>query len=122
MACGRPVVATPESLAGLATQGRTVAVEARREEFLEGLAHVLGSASRSMRLAERGTAHVEAFHDWDRIASLMLHVLAEVAGADASTSSACHIPTPCHRRSIQHPEPVEGRAAFSSVVVPEALA
>jgi len=84
MACGRPVVATPESLAGLETQGRPIAVEARREEFLEGIAHVLGSASRSRRLAERGRAYVEAFHDWDLIASLMLRVLAEATGGSAT--------------------------------------
>jgi glycosyltransferase involved in cell wall biosynthesis len=85
MACGRPVVATPESLAGLAAQGRSVAVEARREDFLEGLSHVLGSEGRSRRLGERGRAYVEAFHDWDRIASLMLRLLAEVAKESIAT-------------------------------------
>jgi glycosyltransferase involved in cell wall biosynthesis len=85
MACGRPVVATPESLAGLEAQGRSVAIEARREEFLEGLSCVLGSESRCRRLAERGRAYVEAYHDWDRIASQMLRLLAEAANQSNAT-------------------------------------
>jgi glycosyltransferase involved in cell wall biosynthesis len=79
MACGRPVVATPESVAGLEAPARSVVVEATRAEFLDSLRDVLASQSRSRWLAERGRAYVEEYHDWDRIASLMLRLLVEVA-------------------------------------------
>ena len=83
MACGRPVVATPECVVGLEAPGRPIVLEATREGFLDGLRDALASQSRSRRLVERGRAYVEEYHDWDRIALLMLRLLAEVAGGSA---------------------------------------
>ncbi|MEX2159425.1 MAG: glycosyltransferase [Dehalococcoidia bacterium] len=86
MACGRPVVATPQCAAGLEPSGRAAAVESTRDDFLDVLGSVMQDEAKQRGLAEAGRAYVEEHHDWNKIAPQMLTVLARVAGKE---SSAC---------------------------------
>jgi glycosyltransferase involved in cell wall biosynthesis len=85
MACGRPVVATPQCTSGLEPCGRAAAVESTRDTFLDALGSVVQDEARQRRLAEAGRAYVEEHHDWYKIAPQMLAVLARVAGKEPST-------------------------------------
>ena len=79
LACGRPVVATPECARSLEPEGRESMIEAPREGFVDALAALLGDRPRQMGMAERGRAYVEQHHDWERIAGQMLRLLEDVA-------------------------------------------
>ena len=83
MACGRPVVTTPQCAAGLGPEGRASVVAASRETFVDALGEVLADTDGQKPRAERGRAYVEASHSWDRIASNMAGLLARVAGKAA---------------------------------------
>jgi len=80
MACGRPVVTTPQCAQGLAPGGRSSVVEARREEFVDALGVLLGDSERRRSLAQLGRAYVERHHNWDDIAAQMTGLLTRVAG------------------------------------------
>jgi glycosyltransferase involved in cell wall biosynthesis len=86
LACGRPVVATPQCARSLETAGRDSVVEARREGFVDALAGLLDDKGRQAELAERGRAYVERHHDWERIAEQMLRILECAAGQQSDTA------------------------------------
>ena len=79
MACGRPVVATPQCASGLEPCGRNALVEATRDEFLDALGGVIADEAQQRRLGESGRAYVEQYHDWERIAPEMIGLIASVA-------------------------------------------
>ena len=79
MACGRPVVATPQCTSGLEPCGRAAVVESARDTFLDALGSVMEDGAKPRRLAEAGRAYVEEHHDWNKIAPQLLTVLATVA-------------------------------------------
>jgi glycosyltransferase involved in cell wall biosynthesis len=85
MACGRPVVATPQCTSGLELSGRAAVVEATRDSFLDALGDAMEDEAKQRRLAEAGRAYVEEHHDWNKIAPQLLAVLASVAGKESST-------------------------------------
>lgn len=85
MACGRPVVATPQCTSGLEPSGRAAAVESTREDFLDALGSVMQDEAKQRRLAEAGRTYVEEYHDWNKIAPQLLTVLASVARKESST-------------------------------------
>ena len=79
MACGRPVVATPQCASGLEPCGRNTLVEATRDEFVDALGGVIADEAQQRRLGASGRAYVERYHDWERIAPQMMGLLASVA-------------------------------------------
>ncbi len=83
MACGRPVVTTPQCAAGLGPEGQASVVAASRGTFVDALGEVLADAKNQKRRAERGRAYVEASHNWDQISADMAGLLARAAGQAA---------------------------------------
>ena len=86
MACGRPVVTTPQCAWGLEPCGRHIVIEARRDEFLDALGAMIEDGSQQRLLGEAGRAYVERCHDWESIAPQMLELLARVAQQQRSMS------------------------------------
>jgi len=86
MACGRPVVTTPQCAWGLEPCGRHIVIEARRDQFLDALGAMIEDGSQQRLLGEAGRAYVERCHDWESIAPQMLELLARVAQQQRSMS------------------------------------
>lgn len=69
MACGTPVVASPQGVSALAARAdRDLAVAAGAEAFADKVVGLLACAERRRALGEAGRAYVEAHHSWFRVA------------------------------------------------------
>lgn len=72
MACGTPVVATAEAVAGLRAQhGSEVVVASTPAEFALAVVTLLEGPAQRARLGEAGRAFTERDHDWRRVGAAM---------------------------------------------------
>ncbi len=79
MACGTPVVATPQACAALAVvPGQDLLVAAEPEEFARQVLRVLADRELAGRLSAAGRRYVEAHHNWHSIAGQLEDIYAEV--------------------------------------------
>jgi glycosyltransferase involved in cell wall biosynthesis len=68
MACGTPVVATPQATVALAAQpGRDLEVAEGAEAFAQAVLALLDDPARREQLGQAGRAYVEQHHSWDAI-------------------------------------------------------
>jgi len=78
MACGAPVVGSPQAVSALAAEpGKEVLVGATAEEFARHVLELIESPQRRRRLAEAGRAYVERLHSWPRLASRLERIYEE---------------------------------------------
>lgn len=80
LACGTPVVATPEAVAGLPDEGRAAVTVARREEFAVAVAVLADDPARRELMRQRGLDFVRSQLDGDVVAMKLLEILRRVAG------------------------------------------
>ena len=70
LACGTPVVATPQATSALATtDGRDLVVGRDAGELAAAIGALLGDADRRRRIGEAGRAYVERHHSWQSAAA-----------------------------------------------------
>jgi glycosyltransferase involved in cell wall biosynthesis len=70
MACGTPVVTTPQAVAALSViPGRDLLVAADSKGLAEGILCFLDNPDRQRAIGESGRLYVELNHDWDNIAA-----------------------------------------------------
>ena len=80
MACGRPVVATPESVAGLdLTDGQELIVAGSPERFAESVIGIMEDAALSETLSLSARNFVEQRHAWKPLLQGMVEVVESVA-------------------------------------------
>jgi len=79
MACGAPVVTTPEAAAGMPAAARAALVVTPRESFIDAVAALAADPARRAALAEAGRAYVTTHLDWDRLADQTHAILQRVA-------------------------------------------
>jgi glycosyltransferase involved in cell wall biosynthesis len=84
MACGVPVVTTPDAGAALgAVAGRELAIADTDEAFAEAICQLLEHRERRQAMGEAGRAYVEREHQWSRLGERLAGVYA-AAQADFS--------------------------------------
>jgi glycosyltransferase involved in cell wall biosynthesis len=94
MACGVPVVTTPDAGAALgAAPGREVALAESDEEFAEAICRLLGERERREAMGDAGRAYVEREHQWPRLGERLAGVYA-AAQADFSARALLAARTP----------------------------
>ena len=75
MACGAPVITTPQATAALnATVGRDLLVAADAPAFAAAILDLLSAKARREAVAEAGLSYVRTCHDWDAISAQLEHV------------------------------------------------
>jgi glycosyltransferase involved in cell wall biosynthesis len=68
MACGAPVIASPQACSALQAQpGRDLLVAENPERFAETLLGLLGNPSQQQSLGLTARSYVERYHSWDAI-------------------------------------------------------
>jgi glycosyltransferase involved in cell wall biosynthesis len=68
MACGTPVVATPQAVSALNTEaGRDLIVADSTDDFARAVVSVLGDEEKQRALSVAGRAYVERHHNWNNI-------------------------------------------------------
>ncbi|MGQ9787043.1 MAG: glycosyltransferase [Anaerolineae bacterium] len=68
LACGTPVVATPQACNALQVQaGRDLLVAADADEFAHQVLRVLDDPMLAAQLSAAGRRYVELHHDWNRV-------------------------------------------------------
>lgn len=69
MACGTPVVSTPQAVSALSAQpGRDVLIAEGSQRFAQVVLEALDDPAQQRRIGEAGRRYVEANHNWDEIA------------------------------------------------------
>lgn len=87
MACGAPVVATPQACAALeVVSGQDVLIAADAQQFARQVLHVLGNQDLATRLRLAGRRYVEAHHDWNVVAEKLEGVYADAVAGDKQES------------------------------------
>ena len=75
LACGTPVVATPQATSALATtDGRDLVVGRDAGELAAAIGALLGDADRRRRIGEAGRAYVERHHSWQAAAARLTDI------------------------------------------------
>lgn len=70
MACGAPVVASPQATTALAIQaGRELLVAHNTQSFAQAILYLLADPERRRELGHSGRAYVERHHSWDAVAA-----------------------------------------------------
>jgi glycosyltransferase involved in cell wall biosynthesis len=70
LACGTPVVASPQAVSALEVRaGRDVVVAEGAEAFARAVLALLDDAGRRLALGEAGRAFVERYHSWEAVAA-----------------------------------------------------
>lgn len=79
MACGTPVVATPQAVAPLKTQpGRDVLVAKDPQAFADATVDLLENPRKQREMGHAGRLYVEAHHRWDQIAGRLEAIYEDV--------------------------------------------
>lgn len=75
MACGTPVVATPEAIGALQVQpGQDLVVSKDGQKMADAILSLLDDPEQCRRVGKAGRAFVEANHDWSRITQALVHL------------------------------------------------
>jgi sugar transferase (PEP-CTERM/EpsH1 system associated) len=70
MACGAPVIATPQAISALEAQpGQDLLVADQPDEFAESILALLHDRQQQRKLSAAGRRYVEQHHNWDHIAA-----------------------------------------------------
>ncbi len=78
MACGTPVVATPQAISALEVRdGAEILVGATAAELAAHVVALLNDPARAQQIGQAGRAYVERNHDWDAIAGRLEQVYRE---------------------------------------------
>jgi glycosyltransferase involved in cell wall biosynthesis len=84
MACGTPVVATPQAAAPYQVQpGQDLLVGGTPEEFADQVVQLLDDPHRRRMIGQAGRRYVEAHHRWDHLAAQLEQVYAALVHARA---------------------------------------
>jgi len=106
MACGTPVVATPQAVSALAAQaGAEVLVGTNAAELAAHVVRLLGDPAAARRIGAAGRAYVERQHDWASIAER----LEQVYGEEIGKTRPALPPLACGERPLPSPLCGEGR-------------
>jgi len=82
MACGTPVVVSPQAIAALAVQpGRDLVVADGAEAFARAVLELLDDPARRAQLGRAGRAYVEQHHSWDAITARLESIYRETMEA-----------------------------------------
>ncbi|MCE5307532.1 MAG: glycosyltransferase family 4 protein [Acidobacteriales bacterium] len=82
LACGTPVVATPQAVSALQVRsGEDLIVAESEEEFANSVSQLLSDTNRRMSLGCAGRRYVERHHDWRDIATRLTQVYFEATGS-----------------------------------------
>ena len=80
MACGAPVVATPQACGALeVVSGQDMLIASDAQQFARQILHVLDNQNLAMRLRLAGRRYVEAHHDWHVVAEKLEEIYTDVA-------------------------------------------
>lgn len=80
MACGAPVVASPQAAAALdARPGRDLLLAGDDDAFAAAVLDLLAHPDRRQQLAAQGRAYVEAHHSWTSITARLVDIYAHAA-------------------------------------------
>jgi glycosyltransferase involved in cell wall biosynthesis len=89
LACGAPVVASPQAVSALQTRpGRDLLVAAAPSEFAHHILDIVAQPRLQTQLAQAGRRYVETHHSWDAIGSRLTHVYSRVIAERSSYASA----------------------------------
>jgi polysaccharide biosynthesis protein PslH len=84
MACGAPVIASPQAVAALKIQQDTDLIIADNAyTFAQSILHLLDSSPRQNQLSLAGRAYVERYHSWANVAAQLVDIY-------ATTIAQCH--------------------------------
>jgi polysaccharide biosynthesis protein PslH len=79
MACGTPVIASPQAVSALDVQaGKEVVVADGAHEFARMVLELLGDGDRRRQLGLSGRLFVEKNHNWDAVAARLENIYSEV--------------------------------------------
>ena len=79
MACGTPVVASPQAVSALEVRpGEDVLVSREPADFADTVLNLLGDPQQQQRIGEAGRRFVERHHRWDNIAARLVGVYDEL--------------------------------------------
>jgi polysaccharide biosynthesis protein PslH len=80
MACGTPVIASPQASSALQAQpGRDLLQATDAAEFAAAILHLLGDPSHRQRLAQSAQRYVETHHRWEGITHRLAAIYADAA-------------------------------------------
>lgn len=85
MACGTPVVSTPQSVSAIqAVPGQDLLVADDPPTFARSLLCLLDNPDRRLQIGESGRRYVETHHHWDTITAALEHVYLEALAERAA--------------------------------------
>lgn len=88
MACGVPVITTPEAADALVARvGTEIRVADSNAAFSQQIVELLGDTSRRRACGEAGRQYVEAHHDWHTLGRQLIGIYEDAARYSASISS-----------------------------------
>lgn len=80
MACGAPVIASPQAASALsAKSGRDLLVAGDDKAFADAILDLLAHRDQRRRLAVHGRAYVEVHHSWSKITARLVDIYASAA-------------------------------------------
>ncbi len=81
LACGAPVITTPQATAALATAAaQALVVAATAPAFAQAILTLLADPDQQRTLGQRGRAYVERYHAWDVMAAQLEHIYTAAIG------------------------------------------
>ena len=84
MACGTPVVTTPQAVSALeVSSGEDVLVAQEPADFANAVLSLLDGPQVRRRLGEAGRMYVEKHHKWDSIAGQLTDIYNEIPGSNS---------------------------------------
>lgn len=88
MACGTPVITTPQALAGLQMRdGNDVIVAGDAAEFARHILILLTDADKRKQLGENGRVYVETHHRWSKVGEQLEAIYAETLASSRLTKA-----------------------------------
>lgn len=93
MAMAKPIVASPEALAGLQHHTVSPAIQAvTLEQWLSAIDHLFADSNRCQELGRQGRAYVETHYHWNRCLEPLQQLIEKLTEQNSSTNQASSTP------------------------------